>query len=333
VRLAAVAAVASLSSRDLLFANAAGFLLADLVGDQLLEVRVAALRALLAHATAFQQRKQQQQQQKQQDCQKEAADAAGAAAAAAHATDWTDTDMEEAAAPDALDEGPPEAAMHGEAGAGTQQHHQQQQQQQARRANKVRKSDLPSWGKDALLAAATVLTDREPAVRQLALQLLLLLPPANVPDLVMLVQGLACCCELWPGQHAAEVSAVVEQLTRRRAEVVTLAAAKLVPLLARVLEPGRTTTAAGSAGASSAVSSGNDSTSAQLPAGAQLMASLLFAAVQQRKQGLQALLKELGKAGLLQLPVLQPWVAKVQALQQQYQQQQGPTEVPPAAGA
>lgn len=64
-RLAAVAAVVSLSSQDPLFADSAGLLLLDLVGDQLLEVRVAALQALVTQAAGLQQHKQAQQQQQQ----------------------------------------------------------------------------------------------------------------------------------------------------------------------------------------------------------------------------------------------------------------------------
>lgn len=345
MRLAAVAAVVSLSSQDALFAGAAGLLLSDLVGDQLLEVRLAALRALLAQAEAFQQRKQPQQEHQ----------LAQQAAAAGAGTDATEADADMTEAEDGEQHGADDskagtASQQSDAAAGNQPG-QQQQQQRARRS-KPRKSDLPPWGKDALLAAAAALSDKNAEVRRLALQLLQQLPPANVPDLLTVVKAVAACIQRYPCQETVRQAwAFVAWLGRARAEMVTLAPGKLAPQLASLLlQPAA---AASGAGATAVVGGGGGASAAGttaaaaaaeaeaaaaagvlgvsdagglsgLPSGAQVLAALMLLGVQQRRQGLPSLLRELGKAELTDLPVLQPWLATLQALQHQHQQQQQP---------
>jgi hypothetical protein len=320
VRLAAVAAVVSLSSQDTLFADAAGLLLSDLVGDQLLEIRLAALQALLDQATAFQQRKQPQQQE-------------GTAAAAADAADTEMQDAEDLQQyndHEANTAGNTAAAAAGRGPADVESQQVQQQQQQQQRSSKPRKADLPPWGKDALRAAADALLDRECAVRALALQLLQQLPPGNVPDLVAVIRGVTACCERYPGQNTAHVWGLVGWLGSVRAEMVSLAPGKLVPQLAiMLLQPApQAAAAAGSQGAAAAAAAeavlGRAAAGSivGLPTGAQALAAVMLLGVQQRKQGMAALLKELEKAQLMAVPALQPWLDSVHALQQQ--QQQGP---------
>jgi len=337
VRLAAVAAIVSLSSHDAVFAEAAGALLSDLAGDQLLEVRQAALQALLPMATAFhsqwlltqQQWQSAQQQQQQEEGQ---SDMAGISAAEASDTDMDDAgaeaqqetlqiaaDLSAAGVPQGVQPAVPQPQ---EAAAGVLQ--QQQQQQQGAHSLKARKSDLPTWGKDALLAAVSALADRERSVRHLGLQLLQLLPPRTVPDLVTVIKGITSCCERFPQQHTADVTAVVDQLISRRAEMVTLAAGKLVLQLASMLPPTAGTAAAAPGAPSSTAGSTSAShaaagavAAAGLSPGAQVLTALLLSGVQQRQQGLHALLKELRKSGLMELPVLQPWLEQVQRLKQQ----------------
>lgn len=363
MRLAAVAAVVSLSSQDELFAGAAGLLLSDLVGDQLLEVRLAALHALLAQAEAFQQCKQPQQEQEQQLAQQAAAAAAGTDATAA------DVDMAEA------EDGEKQEADDSKAGTASQQSDsapgnqpgQQQQQQQRARRSKPRKSDLPPWGKDALLAAAAALSDKDAEVRRLALQLLQQLPPANVPDLLTVIQAVAACIQRYPCQETVtQAWAFVGWLGRARAEMVTLAPGKLAPQLASLLlQPAAAAPGAGAAAVvgGGGVSSGVGTAAAAaaeeeeeekeeaaaaaagvlgvsdagrlsgLPLGAQVLAALMLLGVQQRRQGLPSLLRELGKAQLSDLPVLQPWLATLQALQHQQQQQQPVSEKQQEGGA
>jgi hypothetical protein len=371
VRLAAVAAVVSLSSQDSLFADAAGLLLSDLVGDQLLEVRLAALRALLTQAEAFQQRKQPQQQQgprqqqqqeqqqgqqeqeqqgqqeQQQEQQEQQADAA-AADSNAPAADIEMEEPEEGEQQDADDSTAGATGQHsdatvlGQSTAEPQQQQQQQQQQRPRRS-KPRKSDLPPWGKDAMLSAAAALSDKDGEVRHLALQLLQQLPPANVPDLLTVVKAVAAAIQRYPCQETVmQAWAFVGWLGSARAEMVTLAPGKLAPQLASLLLPQPAAAAAVAVGSGGcAAPAGTVSTAAAveaaaagaagvlgvadagglrgLPLGAQVLAALLLLGVQQRRQGLPSLLRELGKAGLTDLPVLQPWLATLQALQQQQQ--------------
>ena len=348
VRLAAVAAVVSLSSQDALFADVAGSLLSDLIGDQLLEVRLAALQALLAQATGFQQRKQVQQQQEQEpvaqpadapsDAETPYSDIAGAASDSQAGLRDAATNMDVDADPDAAAASEPAFTQQGD------------QQQAHMRRRKPHKSDLPSWGKDALIAAAAALSDREPAVRALALQLLMLLPPGNVPDLVAVISGVAACCARYPSQDGEQVWALVAWLGSVRAEMVTLAVGKLAPQLASMLPATADgQDAAAAAGASTAVEAGEVSTGtgidagdagsavlpaarvlgsaaaqdiSRLPPGAQILAAVMLLGVRQRSAGLAALLKQLQKAQLLEHPALQPWLGHVRALEPQQQQQQ-----------
>ena len=324
MRLAAVAAVVSLSSQDALFADVAGGLLSDLVGDQLLEVRLAALEALVVQATAFQQRRQLQQEQEPAVQGTDAgADADADAGVIAEATD---ADMADAG-------GDSQQGSEGAASTPAEPAHGQQQQPQQVCRRKPRKSDLPPWGKDALLAAAAALSDRAPRVRHLALQLLQLLPPGNVPDLITVVRGTAVCVVRNPGgQDEAQAWAVVAWLGSTRAEMLTLAAGKLVPLLATILQPaaagGQDAPAAThGAGVQAAAAAGVLGSAAardisHLPRGAQILAVLMLLGVQQRKAGLPALLKEVQKAQLLEVPALQPWLGHLRALEQQQEQQQ-----------
>jgi hypothetical protein len=380
VRLAAVAAVVSLSSQDHLFADAAGLLLADLVGDQLPSVRLSALKALLDQATAFhlhkqalqqaqtsqpqQQHLQQQhlqQQQKQQQQQPGIADQPRQQQqqqGAEQPTDADDVDMEGAEGPtqqqgsqegdtssqaqEAASESDAEQQQSQEAATAPGLQQQQQQQPQQQRRSKVRKSDLPPWGKDALLAASNALSDAEPAVRQLALQLLQHLPPGNAPDLVIVIRALAACCQRYPDQHAEQAWGLVNSLSSMRAEMITLVPGKLVPLLGSLLQPspaagatgdglckpeavqgdtspggqpGSAHAAAAAAAAASVLGSAAAADIARLPQGAQVLAALLLLGVQSRKQGLPTSLKELEKAGLLELPALQLWQARLCAVQ------------------
>jgi hypothetical protein len=77
---------------------------------------------------------------------------------------------------------------------------------------------------------------------------------------------------------------------------------------------------AAAAAAEAALGSAAACTVSGLPAGAQALAAVMLLGVQQRKQGVAALLKELQKAQLMGVPVLQPWLHSVHVLQQQ----QGP---------
>jgi hypothetical protein len=302
------------------------------------------LQALLAQATAFKQSKQTQQEQGQEPVA-QPADAASDAEMTYSDMTGTASDsragLRDAAASMDLDADPDAAAASDPAFA------QQGDQQQAHiRRRKPRKSDLPSWGKDALLAAAAALSDREPAVRALALQLLMLLPPGNVPDLVAVISGVAACCARYPGQDEEQTWALVAWLGSVRAEMVTLAVGKLAPQLASMLSATADAQDAAAVGASAAVLAGELSTgagigagSAMLPAasvlgsgaaqaasglppGAQILAAVMLLGVRQRRAGLGALLKQLQKAQLLEHPALQPWLGHVRALEPQQLQQQ-----------
>jgi hypothetical protein len=362
VRLAAVAAVVALSSQDQLFADAAGLLLADLVPDQLPEVRMEALKALLDQAAAFQLHKQAQQQQqvhagRSQQQQQQGPELADhlrqeqQVQGGGRPTGHDDVDMGDAeGSTQQQDRQDSDTGSQGQEAASESDTAQQQpqdsaaaasalQQQQQQRRSKARKSDLPPWGKNALLAAANTLSDAEPAARQLALQLLQHLPPGNVPDLVIVVRGLAACCQRYPDQHAQQAWGLVNSLSRMRAEMITLAPGKLVTLLRNFLQLSSAAEAAddvsaapgaahgdtlpreqqGSAQAAAAAAADVLGSSAaaditMLPQGAQVLAALLLLGVQQRKHALPSLLEQLEKAGLLELPALQRWRARLCAV-------------------
>jgi hypothetical protein len=320
----------SLANADALFANAAGLVVAELASDELPQVRQGALQALLAWASAFHAAKQQQQQQASLSASQDAA-AGGDAEMQEQPEDEEEDAQEDGEAPVTP---PPAADAEQLPGAGSTElgsQEQQQQEQQQRRSSggKARKSDLPLWGKEAIAAAERALTDCDAAARRLALDLLPLLPPANVPSLVGVLRALAACCVRFPGQHDAQVASVAAQLAQRRAEMVTLGVGKLVPELGRVLAAGgggggQTT---GSSDAPPAAAGGcqADSSPSALPTAAQVLTRVMLVGVQRRHQGLAALLRELGKAGLLHAPLLQPWMQQLRALEGPEQQQREET--------
>jgi hypothetical protein len=371
----------SLGSLDAQLADEVAELLVELATDELLPVRLAALRGLVTWADQHKQRrdaaKQQQQQQQQEEGQQMEVDQAPAAQQQLQQQQQQEEQAEVQADDDGGDEddddeegligeGPelPQAA----ADVHKQDNPQRQQQQEQpghisrpgtpagaaashsvsasassapsaakkpSKPSKKRKGDLPPWGTDSLAAGIAALRDSHVQVRSLALQLLVLLPPASMQAIMRLLQGLISCCEQHQQQHWQAALAVVHQLAQQRTAMVAKSCQNICKLLARAVQ----------GPAPSAVGASHQTKQQALmvaapPAAAaaahssvalELLSELILTTAKLKASMLPALQQQLEKAGLLQAAPLQPLLAQLEdmrqkrmaALQQhQYQQQQ-----------
>jgi hypothetical protein len=193
---------------------------------------------------------------------------------------------------------------------------------QPSKPSKKRKGDLPPWGADGIAAGVAALRDSHAQVRSLALQLLVLLPPANMQAIISLLQGLISCCEQHQQQHWQAALAVVHELAQQRTAMVAKSCQNICKLLAKAVRgPG--------AGAS-----GDPSAAAAAPAAAaaahssialQLLSELLLATARLKASMLPALQQQVEKQGLVEAAVLQPLLAQLEEMRQQrlaLQQQQ-----------
>jgi hypothetical protein len=208
---------------------------------------------------------------------------------------------------------------------------------QHHKPSKKRKGDLPPWGADGIAAGIAALRDSHAQVRSLALQLLALLPPANMQAIVSLLQGLVGCCEQHQQQHWQAALAVVQQLAQQRTAMVAKSCQNICKLLARAVRgPDAVLAATDSATAGVTVQHRQGlmlaaaAAAAHSPVALELLSQLLLATARLKASMLSALQQQFEKQGLLEAAALQPLLAQLEAmrqqrtvaLQQQHQQQQ-----------
>jgi hypothetical protein len=214
----------------------------------------------------------------------------------------------------------------------------------ANKPSKKRKGDLPPWGTDGLSAGIAALRDNNAQVRSLALQLLVLLPPASMQAIVALLQGLITCCEQYQQQHWHAALAVVHQLAQQRTAMVAKSCQNICKLLAQAVQgPGHITSAALSPQLPQPQQQGTSgglvlagqpaagvAAAAHAPVAVDLLSELVLSTARLKASMLPAMQQQLEKQGLLQAAPLQPLLAQLEemqqkrmaALQQQQQQQQ-----------
>jgi type III secretory pathway component EscS len=191
---------------------------------------------------------------------------------------------------------------------------------QPSRPSKKRKGDLPPWGADGIAAGVAALRDSHAQVRCLALQLLALLPPANMQAIVGLLQGLVSCCEQHQQQHWQAALAVVHVLAQQRTAMVAKSCQNICKLLAKAVRG----PAAGASGDPSAAVAAA-AAAAHSPIALQLLSELLLATARLKASMLPALQQQVEKQGLVEAAALQPLLAQLEEMRQQrlaLQQQQ-----------
>jgi hypothetical protein len=193
--------------------------------------------------------------------------------------------------------------------------------------SKKRKGDLPPWGADGIAAGIAALRDSHAQVRHLALQVLALLPPANMQAIVGLLQGLISCCEQHQQLHWQAALAVVHELAQQRTAMVAKSCQNICRLLARAVrgpeggasvDPSAAATAQHQHGLMSAAAAAPAAAAAaHSPMALELLSELLLATARLKASMLPALQQQVEKQGLVEAAALQPLLAQLDAMRQQ----------------
>jgi hypothetical protein len=161
---------------------------------------------------------------------------------------------------------------------------------------------MPPWGADGTAAGVAALRDSHAQVRCLALQLLGLLPPANMQAIVSLLQGLIRCCEQHQQQHWQAALAVVHVLAQQRTAMVAKSCQNICKLLAKAVR-GPGADASGDPSAAAAVPAA--AAAAHSPIALQLLSELLLATARLKASMLPALQQQVEKQGMVEAAALQ----------------------------